>query len=274
MRRSPRLIVAAIILMFGLFSFLSKRDTNPVTGETQYVSLSPEQEIALGLQSAPQMAAEMGGLDPDAALQERIAALGNKLVENSFAGEAPYKFQFHVLADPNTVNAFALPGGPVFITRALLDRLENEAQVAGVLGHEIGHVIARHASEHIAKSNLANSVVGAVAVAGSDEYGRGQQAAMMAAFVAQMAQLRYGRNDELESDKYGVRIMSETGYDPRAMLGVMKILQEASGGSRQTEFMSTHPDPGNRLQKIEETIRELYPQGVPETLTTGAAFRK
>jgi predicted Zn-dependent protease len=142
------------------------------------------------------------------------------------------------------------------------------------LGHEVGHVVARHSAEHMAKSQLAQLLVGAVGVAATDEEqpGRGQQAAAAAAFVSQMVNLRYGRQDELESDGLGVRLMSEAGYDPRSMLEVMRILAASSKGGRQPEFLNTHPDPGNREEKIKAAIAERYPQGVPGQLTTGRSL--
>jgi len=274
MRSNARFMIAGVILLVGLLSYYGMREHNPVTGETQHISLTTDQEVALGLNSAPQMEAEMGGADPDPRAQALVERVGEAVVARSAAHETPYKYSFRLLRDPNTVNAFALPGGPIFITRGLLNRLENEGQLAGVLGHEVGHVVARHAAEHIAKSQLAQTLVGAAGVAASDDYGRGRQAAIAAALVAQMMQLRYGRNDELEADQLGVRFMSEAGYDPRAMLGVMKILESASkGGQRQPEFMSTHPNPGNRLQHIQEAINKLYPGGVPAELRSGASLR-
>jgi beta-barrel assembly-enhancing protease len=266
--RKSRFLIAAAMAVFGLLSYYGYREVNPVTGETQHITLTQDQEIALGLQSAPQMAEEFGGLDPDASVQADIESVGQGIVGRSVAGKTPYKFRFHVLADTNTVNAFALPGGPVFITRALLNRLENEAQLAGVLGHEVGHVVGRHSAEHLAKSQLAQTLVGAVGVATSDE-GGGQQGAAMAAFVAQMVQLRYGRQDELQADSLGVDLMSEAGYDPRALENVMAILAQSSGGGRAPEFMSSHPDPGNRQEKIREAIAKRYPEGVPERLGLG-----
>ncbi len=271
--RNPRLIVAVLILVFGIFGYYSQRQTNPVTGEVQHVSLTQDQEITLGLNSAPEMAAQFGGLDPDPAALETVRRVGERLVQRSSAQKSDYRFQFHLLRDPQTVNAFALPGGPIFITRALFDLLENEAQLAGVLGHEIGHVIERHSAEHMAKSELANSVVGAAGVAASDQDGRGRQAAMLAAFVSQMAQLRYGRKDELESDRWGVRTMAAAGYDPRELLGLMRILERSSGGGRQPEFMSSHPDPGNREETIRQAIAVLFPNGMPSDLTKGPAPR-
>ena len=265
MRFSPRLLIAVGILAFSLIAYYMKREVNPVTGETQHISLSADQEVALGLQSAPEMAAQFGGEDPDPAAQAEVQRVGQQVVSHSSAHDAPYQFHFTLLKDAETVNAFALPGGPVFITRGLFKRLENEAQLAGVLGHESGHVVARHAAEHIAKSQLAQGVVGAVAVGASDR-NNGQSVAMIAAFAAQMAQLRYSRNDETEADLLGVKFMSQAGYDPRAMLRVMEILEQSSKGGRQPEFMSTHPNPGNRQVQIRAEIEKLYPQGVPPDL--------
>ena len=267
MNRS-RLLVAVAMVAFALLSYYGTREDNPITGEKQHVGLSQEQEVVLGLQSAPEMADQFGGLDPDASVQSDVASVGERVVSRSVAAKTPYKFQFHVLADPQTVNAFALPGGPVFITRALLSRLGNEAQLAGVLGHEVGHVVARHSSEQIAKSQLAQGLVGAVGVATSD-----QQAAQAAAFVAQMAQMKYGRQDELQADALGVDLMASAGYDPRTLIEVMEILAKASGGSRQPEFFSTHPDPGNRAEKIRQQIAAKFPGGVPAELTQGRSIR-
>lgn len=267
--RLLRLSIGLVMAVVGIVSYYGYRQVNPVTGETQHISLTQDQEVALGLQSAPQMADDFGGLDPDPEVQSDVEGVGQRVVSGSVAGKTPYPFRFRVLADVETVNAFALPGGPVFITRALLNRLENEAQLAGVLGHEIGHVVGRHSAEHIATSQLAQTLVGAVGVAASDEHGGGQQAAYVAAFVAQMAQLKYGRSDELEADSLGVDLMSEAGYDPRALINVMDILARASGDSRQPEFMSSHPDPGNRQQTISEAIAKRFPGGVPESLSLG-----
>jgi predicted Zn-dependent protease len=267
--RLVRLSIGLVMAVVGVVSYYGYRQVNPVTGETQHIRLTQDQEVALGLQSAPQMADDFGGLDPDPEVQSDVEGVGQRVVSRSVAGKTPYPFRFRVLADVETVNAFALPGGPVFITRALLNRLENEAQLAGVLGHEVGHVVGRHSAEQIAKSQLAQTLVGAVGVAASNEHGGGQQAADVAAFVAQMAQLKYGRSDELEADSLGVDLMSEAGYDPRALIDVMDILARASGGSGQPEFMSSHPDPGNRQETISAAIAKRFPEGVPESLSLG-----
>lgn len=263
-----RVLLGIGMAVISIIGFLSSREFNPVTGEDQYVRLTKEQEIAMGLQTAPEVAAEFGGLSQDRQARQVVDEVGKYLVANSIAADSGYPFEFSVLADDQTVNAFALPGGPIFITEALLSRLESEGQLAGVLGHEIGHVLARHSAERIAQLELQQGLTGALVIATYDpENPSSQQAAMMAALVGQFITMRYGREDELQSDRLGVRILAETGYDPRALIRVMEILEEASGGSSMPEFASTHPNPGNRIREIEAAIQEQFPNGVPEGLT-------
>lgn len=263
------LLIAAAVALFGVVRYFTSSQKNPVTGEEQRVALSPQQEVAMGLQSAPQMAQQMGGTLPTSDPRvQLVRQVGQKVVDQLPAGH-PWKFQFHVLSDPKTVNAFALPGGQVFITVALLSQLQNEAQLAGVLGHEVGHVIHRHSAQHIAKGQLGQSLVQAVGVGASGQ-DNGQFAYYAAQMANQMVQLKYGRGDELQSDGYGVEQMAKAGYDPREMIGVMEILKKASGGGAgRPEFTSTHPDPGNRAAQIEGQIAKLYPNGVPANLEKG-----
>jgi predicted Zn-dependent protease len=256
-----RVIIAVIIALFAIITYFSSTSENPLTGEKQRVAMTPEQEIALGYQSAPQMAAQMGGISRNAQAVALVQRVGEHLVRQSVAARSPYKFSFHVLADPKTVNAFALPGGPVFITEGLLRLLKSEAELAGVLGHEIGHVIARHSSERLAKQQLTQGLLGALVV-GSGDF----TTAQIGQVVGSMINMSYGRDDEIESDSLGIRIMAEAGYDPRGMIRVMEVLAKASGGSRQPEFMSTHPAPENRSERIKAAIAKQYPGGVPENL--------
>lgn len=257
MRINPRLLIAVVMIVFGYLTYIGSKQLNPITGEKQAIALTPEQEIALGLQSAPEMAAQFGGLDPDDRTQAAVRAIGEKIVASTVASQSPYQFHFYALADDKIVNAFALPGGPVFVTRALLARLENEAQLAGVLGHEVGHVLGRHSSERIAKDQFAQSIVGAVGMASDDPY----SAQQVAGVVANVVQMKYGREDELQSDSLGVELMADAGYDPNALLDVMRILDEASGGEAPPEYMSTHPNPGNRAERIRAHIAAREARG-------------
>jgi predicted Zn-dependent protease len=256
-----RLVIAALIALFAVIGYFAKTTVNPVTGESQRVAMTPEEEIVLGLKAAPEMAAQMGGVSRNTEARARVQRVGTRLARTSFVAQSPYKFSFHVLADPKTVNAFALPGGPVFITEGLLRRLRTEGELAAVLGHEVGHVLARHSSERLAKEQLTQGLISAVVV-GTGDY----TSAQIAQVAGSMINMRYGRGDELESDALGVRIAFEAGYDPRAMMGVMEVLAQASGGSRQPEFASTHPAPENRQARIKEEIAKRFPSGVPDGL--------
>jgi predicted Zn-dependent protease len=257
-----RMIIAAVILIGGAMSYYFSTQKNPITGEEQRVKLTPDQEIQLGLQSAPEMAAQMGGeASPNDPREQAVKKIGQQLA--SRLPQNPYQFDFHLLRDPQTVNAFALPGGQVFITEALYDKLRSEAQLAGVLGHEIGHVVNRHAAEHMAHAQFYQSIVMATGVGSGDN-----RAAAVAQYVTQLRSLKYGRDDELESDQWGLKLMADVGYDPREMLGVMEILKAASGGSG-SEMMSTHPLPESRIHRINELLAQSYPNGVPRNLTAG-----
>ena len=143
---SIRLLLGVVVAIISIISFLSAQQYNPVTGEKQHISLTTEQEIALGLQAVPEMKAQFGGLHPDNTLQNEVDQIGTRIVNSSIASQSPWQFAYHVLADEETINAFALPGGQIFITNALLSQLETEDEVAGVLAHETVHVLARHSA--------------------------------------------------------------------------------------------------------------------------------
>jgi len=242
-----RIFIGLAIVAFAYIQRCSQQETNPYTGREQTINMSSEQEIAIGLQSAPQMIQEFGGLYPDQRLQTLVDAVGNRLVQNSMARETPYEYEFHLLADNKTINAFALPGGQCFITYALFSQL-NEDQLAGVLGHEIGHVVGRHSAERIAETNFWQTVATGASV--------GADMGSVVGSIGQSTLLKNGRGDELESDDLGVLIMMQAGYDPYEMIEVMRILKQAAGPNRVPEFQSTHPDPENRIEKIKASIEK------------------
>jgi predicted Zn-dependent protease len=250
-----RLVIGVLLALFAIASYYfgTEKFENPVTGRSQRLSLSPKEEIALGLNSAPEMARQHGGLHPDKRLQDLVDRVGARLVQaNPELNQSPYNFEFHLLADPDTVNAFALPGGQIFITYGLLKLLKTEDEIAGVLGHETVHVVGRHSNEQMAKAQLSNGLVGAVIMAGGDDYGA--SAGQLAQFVSQLKNTAYSRDHEIESDVLAVRFLRRAGYDPKAMISVMEVLRKAAGGRAPPEFLSTHPDPGHRVQRIEEEI--------------------
>ena len=242
-----RIFIGLAIVAFAFMRKCASTETNPYTNREQAIALDPQEEIALGVQSAPQMAAQHGGLYPDQRMQSYVDAVGDKLVTNSLATNSPYRYEFHLLADDQTINAFALPGGQIFITYALFEKL-NEDQLAGVLGHEIGHVLGRHSSERIANTEFWQTV--------SQGANVGANAGDLIAGIGQNTLLTNGRGDELESDDLGVLIMMNSGYDAYEMVNVMKILKAAAGPNRVPEFQSTHPDPDNRIERIKESIKK------------------
>lgn len=250
------LILALLLAGFSYFKYCSTKSFNEYTGNYQHVGISPEQEIALGLNSAPAMMQQHGGLHADQRGQDLVKRIGQRLVQNTIAQKTPYSYDFHLLADEEVINAFALPGGQVFITAALFNKLKNEDQLAGVFGHEIGHVIARHGGERITQNEFFEGLSGAAVVATGDA-NTGQS---VAAMLNQFFSMPYGRDQELQSDDIGVRLMLDAGYNPEEMIGVMEILKTASGPNRTPERLSTHPDPENRIEKIKEAIQKYKSQ--------------
>lgn len=270
-----RLLIALGIALFAIISYYGNPgDRNEITGDTERVAIADEdQEMALGRQAAPEMAQQHGGASRDRAAQDQVNRIGAQLLRGleDYMAELeaetgqqlrnPYDFQFTLLADPQTVNAFALPGGQVFITQALYTRLTTEGELAGVLGHEVGHVVERHGNKRMAQQQLFAGLATAGGVVGGDA-----NSARMSQMIAQMVSMSYGREDELESDLWGVRLAARAGYDPRAMIGVMKVLDEAGGGGGPPEMLSTHPKPANRIKYIQQVIRAEFPNGVPQGL--------
>ena len=257
------------MVVFTLLAYYSRGEINPITGEKQWVGMTEEEEVWLGLQARNEMVRQHGGLHADARGQARVNEIGQQLLialdqlVSESGGTNPYRdnFVFQLLADTRSINAFALPGGQVFVTASLYTRLRTDGQLAGVLGHEVGHVLSRHGAQRMAKQKLAQGLAGAAGVAGGD-----MQTARMVQAIGQMVNMKYGREDELESDVWGVRLMAAAGYDPRSMLGVMDILDEASEGGGPPEMLSTHPKPANRKVYLRQVIEQAFPDGVPAGL--------
>lgn len=268
-----RLIVGLVIAAGAVIAYLSHTSVNPVTGEKQHVSMSAADEVRLGLAAAPRMAQQFGGVAPrnDPEAQE-VRYIGNRIVASSDAANSPYRdqFQYHLLNDTRTVNAFALPGGQVFITRALYDALDDEAELAAVLGHETGHVIERHSAQQVEQANLGQRLVTAVGVGSRN----GFRDAAIAGVVDRLTQLKFSRGDESQADTCGLKYMTQAGFDPRAMLDLMQVLERQSQGGRQPEFLVTHPYPQHRVQDIKATLNKVYPAGIPNDLTRGRRLPK
>src|SRR5260370_4856261 len=213
MRRSHVFLGLVIAVLGGLYYYCNQQGST-VTGERHHVTISHPQEISMGLQAGPGMEQQFGGELADPAVQQEVSGVDQKVVAGSDASRSEYKYAFHVLRDPETVNAFALPGGQIFITAGLLKHLQDEAQLAGVLGHETGHVVGRHAAEHLAKQQFTPILIGAAGVAPSHERGDGQRAAAVAAMVGSLVNIRFSRKDESEADSFGVNYIIQPAYAP------------------------------------------------------------
>lgn len=262
-----RLIIAAVFAIIALVGYFGATQVNPTTNEKQHISMTVEQEIGLGRQGVAEVYQQYGNESSDANLTAQVKAVGAAVVKQSEASTSPYPFEFHLLGDTQTINAFALPGGQIFVTEGLARLLKTEGELAGVLSHEVVHVVGRHSAEQIARAQLAEGLTGAAVMATYDPNNpQSAGSAQVAELVSQMVNLRYGREDELEADRLGVKYMTEAGYDPHAMIGVMQTLQSTAEGAQPPEFMSTHPDPGHRIEEIQKTIATDYPNGLPPNL--------
>ena len=231
--------------------------TNPATGRSQLLALSWEDEIAMGDEAAPEFLDQSGGEIGDTLVLEYISDLGQRLAAQS--ENADLEWEFFVL-DSAVINAFALPGGKVFVSRGLLEKMTNEAQLAGVLGHEIGHVTARHGNERMTKAMGVQALIAGVAIGGAATGSEwGAVLGLGTAAGGQLYLLKYSRSNESEADGLGVRYMTNLGYNPVGQIQVMAILREAGGGAGGPEWLATHPAPDTRIAELEELIQDDYP---------------
>ncbi|MEO1008112.1 MAG: M48 family metalloprotease [Planctomycetota bacterium] len=268
--RRVLLLLIAIVPLMGC-------QTSPATGDRFFSPISWQQEAALGLQAAPGFTEQFGGPIPDENIRRYVSEVGFSMVphvEEGVPDDLPWEFQ---ILNSDVLNAFALPGGQVFITRGLASRLTSEAQLAGVLGHEIGHVTDRHGNERLANAQLLQIAIAgaAIAVGVSDEdsaFSRYGQLGVPALQVGgQLVLLQYGREDELTADMLGMRYMARAGYKPSGQLEVMKVLGSMSAGAaRPPEFLSTHPYPEARIARIEQLLQTDF----AEAQASEATYRR
>ncbi|MHC4132227.1 MAG: M48 family metallopeptidase [Planctomycetota bacterium] len=222
---------------------------DPITGGKQLMLFTEEQEIEIGQQYAPQIETQMGGRIQNESIQNYINSIGQSLAKVSH--RADWQFHFVALED-TTTNAFALPGGYIFITRGMLEKLDSEAQLAGILAHEIVHVVARHSTEQMSKQIGFEILLSAMT---SEDTSRA--VVTVADLTWQIIGLKYSRDDEKEADLAGLDYMVDASYNPYGMRETMQILLELQTIS-PIEFLSTHPSPENRLQYITDKIRIKY----------------
>jgi predicted Zn-dependent protease len=254
------------IILSILLSFFISCAINPVTGRQELMLVSEDQEINIGKEAVPSLRWEFGGYYYDSALESYLDSIVNQLWRNSERPQLPVKFHIQNTSIPN---AFALPGN-VAITRGLLSEMENEAQFAAVIGHEIGHVMARHTAEKITRSTLAQLglAIGATALQGT----KGSDALLqIGAIGSSLLLLNYDRSQEIQADRLGVKYMSRLGYDPHEAISAHNVLQKTvdnylkrAGKSRTednfvSQMLSTHPRTEVRISEIQAMINGLPP---------------
>jgi len=231
--------------------------TSYITGKRQFMLISEGEEINIGSNYAPQIVFEFGGAYKDDGLDDYVNDVGNSLAGVSHRPTLDYHFK---VVNSSVINAFALPGGYIFITRGMLDVLGNEAELAGVLGHEIGHVCARHGALQMSKA-MGFQIVLYAGLTIDQMFHKSRKANQIRDIVTlgslvifNMVSLGYGRNNEFEADELGDRYMYSTGYDPDGMIGVMEVLKslsEEEPGKLEMLF-SSHPKTSDRMARMEK----------------------
>lgn len=225
---------------------------NPVTGKSELSLVSESQEIQMGQEASKEVAQSIG-LYKDQAAQDYVASLGKRMAAASERPKLPW--EFHVVDDAS-VNAFALPGGFIYVTRGLMASINDEAELATVIGHEIGHVTNRHSVQQISKAQLAQLGLGIGSILSSDiaKFGQVLGAGLSILF------LKYSRDAENQADQAGFRYALNQNYDVREMSKVFETLDRmshTSGGGKLPEWLATHPSPGNRIEHIQKMLDTL-----------------
>jgi len=236
-----------ITLIFGVL--VCGCAVNPITGEERLMLVSEQQDIEIGRSYAPEVEKQLGGAIKDDALQNYINYVGQEIAKVSH--QSGFEYHFTAVED-KSVNAMALPGGYIFITRGMLEKLQSEAQLAAILAHETIHVVARHSSAAMSRE------IGISVLLSSISSESTPQAALIAADLArQIMALRYSRADERQADTGGLDYMVWAGYNPYAAVEIMQILQ-SQPADRIPEFFATHPSPENRIDYLRQKIQAKY----------------
>ncbi|MCX7759746.1 MAG: M48 family metalloprotease [Hydrogenothermaceae bacterium] len=253
MKKSKYILKLACLLLFG-FTFTSCTQVeDPLTGQKTFSLISTQQEIEIGKKYIPQAINENEGLYPDKEVQNYIRKIGYRIAEHT-----PRKvdYQFY-LVNSKDVNAFALPGGPVFVNRGIILILDNESELAGVLAHELGHINARHHAKFLEKTYGLNVILNILAIATSNS--QYQNLILQTAQIgAGLIQLKYSRDQESEADTLGVRFAYESGYDPRGLISTFEKFKKLERESKPTEWLLTHPLPDSRIKNVSQLIEMKY----------------
>ncbi|MDQ7038492.1 MAG: M48 family metalloprotease [Aquificota bacterium] len=238
----------------------------PLSETIQHAILPPEEEIRIGRSYVPYAIAENEGLYPDPQVQEYVRSLGEKLSKLS-PRKVPYRFY---VVNSSVQNAFALPGGPVFITRGLLLMLENESELASVLGHEIGHIGRRHHARYLEKVLGLSLLLRVTAVLVGDRGASSQILLQVANIGANLLALKFSRDQEREADAFGVGLVAKAGYDPKGFVGLFEKFRKIQK-ERPPAWLSTHPLPEERIRNVSRMIANYRKPGMR---VDSAEFRK
>lgn len=255
---------AILIMLMAMLPVLAAAgcETNPATGEKQLSLIGEADEIQLGRSAVPEVESQFGGVHPDRGINDYVSRVGMSLAAVSERPNLPWTFK---VVNSTDVNAFALPGGFIYVTKGLLLEMESETQLACVLGHEIGHVTARHSVDQLQKALGMEILVAALGIGtGSPD------AEAVARVVATLTQLKYSRDHEYQSDELGLRYAVKGTYNPRGMVEVFGIflrMSEGSGGGIGDIF-STHPDTQKRITRANAIIEDKY-----QTTVENPAFK-
>jgi len=253
---------ALFVLAALEMTFAAGCAVNPITGKRELNLFATSDDIAIGRQYAPEVEKQLGGAIPDQQLQNYVNSVGQRVAASAATPQFNYNF---VAVNDKSMNALALPGGHIFITKGLLEKLNTEAQLAGVLAHETVHVAARHSTHQMSQQIGIDILLSAASRAGASE-----STITMASLATQLISLKFSRSQEEEADLGGLNYMIEAGYSPWGMVETMKILEANSQGG-SLEWLSSHPDPGNRVQYLTRTVQE---RNLPPNLVTSTGDYK
>jgi len=243
----------SLLLLLPLAGCLAR---DPVTDRLQISLISKESEIRMGRNLVPRFIKDGGGEVPSPAVREYVSSVGLRLARASHWPDLP--FEFRVL-NTETVNAFALPGGFIFVTRGILGKMENEAQLAAVLGHEIGHACARHGVERLQKALGIELLIMAGAVIYHEHEGEAPppEALALARIGEFLTMMKFSRDDEREADRLGMEYMVSVGYDPREMISLFEMFDRLQRNETPA-WLSTHPPPRDRIKLAERRVAGEY----------------
>ncbi len=253
--------LAAVTVFAALLSCSSRQPGQRI--DPGFNLYSQQDDIQLGREAAAEVRKQVDVVD-DQRLQKYVSEIGNKLAREPAAGQYPYSF---TLINDDSINAFALPGGPIFVHSGLLEAADNEAQLAGVLAHEIAHVVLRHGTSQASKANLVQLPAVLAGTAIGDHGALAQLGQVGLGLGVNALMLKYSRSAEKEADARGARLMAQAGYNPMEMADFFEKL-EAQGGSRSPSFLSSHPNPGHRMELVQAEVQAL-PQSGPYRTNTG-----